>query len=73
MEKVQWEGMAKAFEFEKGIKSVERLGLQERVLLKAGVKVKKFLLQDQEESPSPAVGESSLFPARSFALEKHFA
>jgi hypothetical protein len=39
VEKAWGEGMAKVIEFVKGLKSVERVGLQEWVLLKAGVVV----------------------------------
>ena len=75
MEKVEWEAMAKAFELEMGLMSVERVGLQEQVLLKVEVKVEDFLLREQEDWSSPAAGvmESSLFLDCSSALEKHRA
>ena len=75
MEKVAWEAMAKALELEMGVMPVERMELQERVLLKVGVKVEDFLLREQEDWSSPAAGvmESSLFLDCSSALEKHRA
>jgi len=75
VEKVAWEAMAKALELEMGVMPVERMELQERVLLKVGVKVEDFLLREQEDWSSPAAGvmESSLFLDCSSALEKHRA